>query len=64
MSAIKKVGFFAALLLLLAMSAVPANNAEQVVFSKTGGLMSLVGNSKTTATIWFLDLVRGTSGPW
>lgn len=50
MSAIKKVGLFAALLLLLAMSAVPANNAEQVVFSKTGGLMSLVGNSKTTAT--------------
>jgi hypothetical protein len=46
----KKIGFAVALLLFAAISAVPANNSEQVVFSKTGGLMPLVGNSKGTST--------------
>lgn len=50
MSAIKKVGLFAALLLFVTMSAVPANNAEQVVFSKTGGLMTLSNNTKAATT--------------
>ena len=50
MSVIKKIGLAVALLLFAAISAVPANNAEQVVFSKTGGLMTLVGNSKGTST--------------
>ena len=50
MTVIKKLGLCAALLLLVTISAVPANNSEQVVFSKTGGLMNLSGNSKTTTT--------------
>jgi len=47
---IKKVGLCAALLLLATISAIPANNSEQVVFSKTGGLMKLSGNSIAAAT--------------
>lgn len=50
MSLIKKVGLCMATLLLVTLSAVPANNSEQVVFSKTGGVMNLVGNSKAAAT--------------
>jgi hypothetical protein len=50
MSLIKKLGLCAAILLLVTISAIPANNSEQVVFSKTGGLMNLVGNSKATLT--------------
>jgi hypothetical protein len=50
MSVIKKVGLCAVALLFVTMSAVPANNAEQVVFSDTGALMNLVGNGKATTT--------------
>jgi hypothetical protein len=50
MSVTKKAGLGAAALLLAAMTAIPQNNAEQVVFSKTGGLMNLVGNTKVTTT--------------
>lgn len=50
MSVIKKVGLCVALLLFVSISAIPANNAEQVVFSKTGGLMPLTGNSIASST--------------
>lgn len=50
MSVLKKVSLCVAALLFAAISAVPANNAEQVVFSKTGGLMTLTGNGKATST--------------
>jgi len=38
------------MVLLGTISAIPANNSEQVVFSKTGGLMNLSGNSIANAT--------------
>jgi hypothetical protein len=50
MSIIKKVGLCVALLLCVSISAISANNAEQLVFSKTGGLMPLTGNSIATDT--------------
>ena len=50
MSLIKKASVCVAALLLTAISAIPANNAEQVIFSKTGGVMNLTGNSKATTT--------------
>lgn len=50
MSVIKKTVFVVAAMLVVAMTATPANNAEQVVFSKTGGLMPLNGNTKAKAT--------------
>jgi hypothetical protein len=50
MSIIKRVGICAALLLFVSASAVPATNSSQVVFSKTGGSMVLVGNSKASST--------------
>ncbi|HLW53001.1 MAG TPA: hypothetical protein VKW06_09160 [Candidatus Angelobacter sp.] len=50
MSFIKKVGICAALLLFVTAYAAPATNSEQIVFSKTGGLMPLVGNSNASST--------------
>jgi len=50
MSVIKKVGLCVVLLLLATISAIPANNSEQVVFSKTGGLMNLSRNSIAATT--------------
>ncbi len=43
LSVVKKGSIVAASLLFLAMTAMPANNAEEVVFSKTGGFMILNG---------------------
>lgn len=67
MSVIKKVGLCAALLLLVTISAIPQNNSEQVVFSKTGGAMTLTGNSiaKTTPFgfwIWCGGAAPGSNG--
>jgi hypothetical protein len=65
MSVIKKVGLCAALVLLVTLSAVPANNSEQVVFSKTGGLMSLSGNTIGNATpfgFWIWCAGQAASG--
>lgn len=45
MSIIKKVTLIAASLLFLAMTATAQKNAEELVFSKTGGFMPLIGNS-------------------
>lgn len=50
---IKKATLTTALLLLFAMTAIPANNAEELVFSKTGGFMPLIGNT---------DNLHGTGG--
>ena len=50
MSVIKKVVLVVALVVIVAMTATSANNSEQVVFSKTGGLMNLSGNSIAAAT--------------
>ena len=47
---VKRLGIVVALLLLLAITATPANNAEELVFSKTGGFMTLSGNSIATST--------------
>jgi hypothetical protein len=50
MSVIKKIGSCIAVLLFVAMTATPANNAEEIVFSKTGGTMALSGNSTAVST--------------
>lgn len=50
MSVIKKASLVVAAVLIAAMTATPANNSEQVVFSDTGALMDLVGNSKASST--------------
>jgi hypothetical protein len=50
MSVIKKVVFCAVLLLFVTTSAIPATNSGQVIFSKTGAVMTLVGNSKASST--------------
>jgi len=50
MTIIKKVGLCAVALLFVVMSAVPANNAEQVVFSDTGATLTLNGNTNASAT--------------
>ena len=44
-STLKRIVIVAASLLFLAMTATAANNAEQLVFSKTGGFMVLNGNT-------------------
>ena len=50
MSLVKKFGLCAALLLFVTASAIPGTNSGQVIFSKTGGVMTLVNNNiaKTT----------------
>jgi hypothetical protein len=53
LSAVKKVTITAALLLSFAMSATPANNAEELVFSTPGSFMPLTGNT---------DDLHGTGG--
>jgi hypothetical protein len=50
MSISKKVAFILGAVLFAAISASPANNAEEVIFSKTGGFMSLSGNSIAAGT--------------
>jgi hypothetical protein len=45
MSVLKRMTLLATVLLLLALTATPANNAEQVVFSATGETMALSGNT-------------------
>ena len=50
MSVMSKVVLVVAAVLFAAMTASPANNAEQVVFSDTGALMSLSGNQNATST--------------
>src|SRR5215470_20206005 len=65
MSIIKKVGLCVALLLCVSISAVPANNAEQLVFSKTGGLLPLSGNSIASSTplgFWIWCAGQAASG--
>lgn len=49
-SAVKMVTMVTAAALFLAMTATPANNAEQLVFSTPGSLMTLTGNSKAAET--------------
>jgi hypothetical protein len=46
----QRLALTASLLLLLAMSATPANNAEEVVFSTPGFTMDLSNNTKATST--------------
>jgi hypothetical protein len=50
MSAIKKGLLLMAAAVFGAMTAVPANNAEQLVFSDTGALMTLSGNQNASST--------------
>lgn len=50
MSVIKKIGVCVTLFLLVAISVIPANNSEQLVFSKTGGVMNLSGNNTASTT--------------
>jgi hypothetical protein len=50
LSVVKKGSIIAASLLFLAMTAMPANNAEEIVFSTPGFVMALTGNSKGTTT--------------
>jgi hypothetical protein len=61
MSVIKKIGLCAVALLFVAMSAIPANNSEQVVFSKTGGFMTLTGNAKPATPFGFWIWCEGAS---
>jgi len=44
-STVKKFAIVAAVLLCLPLTAAAANNAEEIVFSKTGGFMVLTGNT-------------------
>ena len=53
MPLIKKVSICVALLLFVTASAVPQNNSGQVIFSKTGGLMTIVGNSNNVTSTPF-----------
>jgi len=50
MSAIKKAFLLMAAVAFGAMTAFPANNSEQIVFSDTGALMTLSGNQNASAT--------------
>ena len=50
MSVIKKALLLMAAVVLGAMTASPANNAEQIVFSDTGALLTLSGNQNASAT--------------
>lgn len=63
MSVIKKTILLVPAMLVVAMTATPANNAEQVVFSKTGGLMTLVGNSKPSTPFGFWIWCAGQAAP-
>jgi hypothetical protein len=47
MTTLKRIALAGALLLLVAMTATPANNAEQVVFSTPGSTMQLSNHSST-----------------
>jgi|SRR5215467_1181661 len=66
MSVIKKVVLVVAVVVFAAMTATPANNAEQVVFSDTGATMTLTGNqSGRTATpfgFWIWCAGQAASG--
>jgi hypothetical protein len=50
MSIIEKAVFVVASVVFGAMTAAPANNAEQIVFSDTGALMTLSGNQNASST--------------
>ncbi len=50
MLTIKRAALLVAAVVCAAITATPANNAEQVVFSDTGAVMNLVGNTKATTT--------------
>jgi hypothetical protein len=64
MSLIKKLGLCAAMLLLVTISAIPANNSEQVIFSKTGAVMNLSGNSiASTTPLGFWIWCAGQAAP-
>ena len=65
MSVLKTMAMVAGFLLITAVSATPANNSEQLVFSDTGGTMSLVGNSNTSSTpfgFWIWCAGQAASG--
>lgn len=53
MSVIKKTILVVAGMLVVAMTATPANNAEQVIFSDTGAILTLTGNQSNLATTAF-----------
>ena len=53
MSVIKKAVLVVAAVLFATMTATPANNAEQVVFSDTGAILTLTGNQSGLATTPF-----------
>ena len=50
LSTVKKIAIIASALLFVATTATPANNAEELVFSHTGGLMTLTGNANAKST--------------
>lgn len=65
MSVIKKVGLCVVVVLFVAMSASPANNAEQVVFSDTGAVMPLTMNTIASSTpfgFWIWCAAQAASG--
>ena len=50
MSTVKKIAIIASALLFVATTATAANNAEELVFSHTGGLMTLTNNADAKGT--------------
>jgi hypothetical protein len=52
MTTLKRIALAGALLLLVAMTATPANNAEQIVFSTPGSTMQLSDGSNTDFGFW------------
>ncbi len=68
LSLVKKVTIVAASLLFLVMTAMPANNAEQLVFSTSGSFMTLSDNSIASSTpfgfwIWCAFHASSSSTP-
>ena len=53
MSVIKKAVLVVAAVLFVTMNATPANNAEEVIFSDTGAILTLTGNQSGLATTPF-----------
>lgn len=65
MSVIKKTALVVAAMLVVAMTATPANKAEQVVFSDTGAILTLTGNRSqlATAPVGFWVWCAGPAAP-
>src|SRR5882724_3258374 len=61
----KRLFLATVMLLMLAITATPANNAEELIFSTSGATMALEGNTKATTTafgFWIWCAVHAAGG--